>query len=291
MTAVTVTSPIRGSFSSGSVSARTCRTDSLTRLIRSLIRDIQPMHALLLVGIGVWCFAIALVGGLLGLVLGNIRLPVFLAVAGNPAAAAGANIAVSGVAAAAGSIAHIRAGRVNWRLVAWMLPPSVAGAVAGGYLSTLLPANALRIGIGSGLLLFGIDLLRRRRERTPQPADHPDIRATVLAGAAIGVLGGLIGLILGTLRVPALLRWVHEEPAGVVGTNLVVGIAVGAAGLVGHAPGGVDWELLAVGGATSVPGALIGSRYTGRLSVAALLRAIGVILVISGTITIGRGVW
>jgi uncharacterized membrane protein YfcA len=75
----------------------------------------------------------------------------------------------------------------------------------------------------------------------------------------------------------------------VVGTNLVVGIAVGAAGLVGHAPGGVDWELLAVGGATSVPGALIGSRYTGRLSAAGLLRAIGGILVVSGTITIARG--
>jgi len=247
------------------------------------------MHALLLVGIGLWCFAIALVGGLLGLVLGNIRLPVFLAVAGNPAAAAGANIAVSGVAAAAGSIAHIRAGRVHWRLVAWMLPPSVAGAVAGGYLSTLLPANALRIVIGSALLLFGIDLFRRRRERTPQPADHPDIRAAVLAGAAIGVLGGLIGLILGTLRVPALLRWVHEEPARVVGTNLVVGIAVGAAGLVGHLPGGIDWALLAVGAVSSIPGALIGSRYTGRLSTTALLRAIGVILMISGTFTIMRG--
>ena len=48
------------------------------------------MHALLLVGVGVWCFAIALAGGLLGLVLGNIRLPVFLAVGINPAAAAGA---------------------------------------------------------------------------------------------------------------------------------------------------------------------------------------------------------
>ena len=36
-----------------------------------------------------------------------------------------------------------------------------------------------------------------------------------------------------------------------------------AAGLLGHLPGGVDWTLLAVGGATSIPGALLGSRYTG----------------------------
>ena len=45
-TAVTVTRPIRGSFNSGSVSARTWRTDSFTRRIRSLIRDIQATHAL-----------------------------------------------------------------------------------------------------------------------------------------------------------------------------------------------------------------------------------------------------
>ena len=112
----------------------------------------------------------------------------------------------------------------------------------------------------------------------------------MIAGAAIGAIGGLIGLILGTLRVPALIRWVGEEPVRAVGTNLVVGIAVGAAGLLGHVPGGVDWRLLAVGGATSIPGALLGSRYTGRLSAPALLRAIGVILLISGITTILRGV-
>ncbi len=246
------------------------------------------MHALTLAAVGVWCFFVALVGALLGLVLGNIRLPIFLLVGVNPAAAAGANIAVSGLAAAAGSSAHIKAGRVHWRLVAWMLPPSVAGAVGGGIASTYLPANTLRLVIGSCLLGFGIDLVRPRRAVIPPPRDTPDLTAAVVTGLVVGAIGGLIGLILGTLRVPALIRWVGEEPSRVVGTNLVVGIAVGAAGLLGHLPGGVDWSLLAVGGASSVPGALIGSRYTGRLSAGALLRAIGVVLVVSGTLTIVR---
>jgi uncharacterized membrane protein YfcA len=248
------------------------------------------VHALTLAAVGVWCFIVAFAGGLLGLVLGNIRLPVLLLVGSNPAATGGANIAVSGLAAAAASIRHIRAKRVDWRLVLWMLPPSVVGAVAGGFAAGHLPANTLRIVIGAVLVAFGVDLLRPRRNPVPPPREKPDLRAAVLAGAAIGAIGGLIGLILGTLRVPALIRWVGEEPARVVGTNLVVGIAVGAAGLLGHLPGGVDWTLLAVGGGTSVPGALLGSRYTGRLSTASLLRAIGVILVVSGTITIVRGV-
>jgi len=248
------------------------------------------VHALALTAVGVWCFVVALVGGLLGLVLGNIRLPVFLLAGSNPAAAGGANIAVSGVAAAAGSLAHFRARRVDWRLAAWMIPPSVVGAVGGGYAAGHLPADVLRVVIGGALLVFGLDLLRRRRQEIPEPRDAPDLRAAVLAGAAIGAIGGLIGLILGTLRVPALIRWVGEEPARAVGTNLVVGVAVGGAGLIGHIPSGVDWTLLAVGAGASIPGALIGSRYTGRLSAPVLLRAIGVILVVSGTLTIVRGV-
>jgi uncharacterized membrane protein YfcA len=247
------------------------------------------VHALTLTAVGVWCFVVAFTGGLLGLVLGNIRLPVLLLVGSSPAATGGANIAISGLAAAAGSIGHIRAKRVDWRLVAWMLPPSVAGAVAGGYAAGRLPADTLRIVIGAALLAFGVELLRPRRTALSPPREEPNLRAAVIAGAAIGALGGLIGLILGTLRVPALIRWVGEEPARVVGTNLVVGIAVGAAGLVGHLPGGIDWTLLAVGAGASVPGALLGARYTGRLSAPALLRAIGVILLISGTTTILRG--
>lgn len=248
------------------------------------------MHAITLAAVGVWCFVVAFVGALLGLVLGNIRLPILLLVGSSPAATGGANIAVSGLAAAAGSISHVRARRVNWRLVAWMLPPSVAGAVAGGYAAGHLPANTLRIVIGAALLAFGVDLLRPREHGSPAPRTEPNLRAAVVAGAVIGALGGLIGLILGTLRVPALIRWVGEEPARVVGTNLIVGIAVGAAGLLGHLPGGIDWTLLAVGAGASVPGALLGSRYTPRLSAPALLRAIGVILLVSGATTIIRGV-
>jgi uncharacterized protein len=238
--------------------------------------------------VGAWCFVTAVAGGLVGLVLGNIRLPVLLFAASAPAPAGGANIAISGIAAATASVTHVRARRVEWRLVCWMLPPSVAGAVGGGFLATRVPADALRIVIGAVLIVFGADTLRTRR--APAPAGGAlNLRAAVAAGLAIGFLGGLIGLILGSLRMPALLRWVGQEPGRATGTNLVVGIAVGAAGLIGHLPGGVDWTLLAVGAAASIPGALIGSRLTGRLSAAQLLRAVGAILLVAGAAAIVQG--
>src|SRR5919108_4613223 len=100
--------------------------------------DAEPLG---IVALAAWCFTVALSGGLVGLVLGNIRLPVVLLAASAPAAGAGANIGISGVAAAAASIAHIRAGRVHWRLFAVMAPPSIIGALIGGYVFGLLPRS------------------------------------------------------------------------------------------------------------------------------------------------------
>lgn len=245
------------------------------------------MDALELVALVLWCFAVALAGGLVGLVLGNIRLPAVLLVASSPAAGAGANIGVSGVAAFTAAAAHIRAGRINWRLFAWMAPPSMAGAVVGGWLSGAIPDQALLLAIGALLLYFGIDLLRPTGASTePARSERLDIRAAVVTGAAIGLIGGFVGLILGSLRMPALLRYVGETPTRAVGTNLAVGVCVGVAGVIGHVPEGVDWDVLAICSAASIPGALLGARLTGRLSERALLRAIGAVLVAAGATTI-----
>ena len=180
----------------------------------------MALHALALAAVAAWCFVTALAGGLVGLVLGNIRLPALLLISSSPAAGAGANIGVSGVAAATAAVTQVRAGRIHWRVFWWMAPPSVIGAVLGGLVSGELPGTALLIVIGVLLIAFGVDLLRprgpiRRREEL-------NIPAAVASGAVIGFLGGVVGLILGSLRMPALLRFVGEEPVRAVGTNLLV---------------------------------------------------------------------
>ena len=89
-------------------------------------------RAMDLIAFAAWCFLVALAGGLVGLVLGNIRLPAAVLLGSSPGAAAGANIGISAVSAATASIAHVRAGRVNWRLFGWMAPPSIVGAARRG---------------------------------------------------------------------------------------------------------------------------------------------------------------
>jgi uncharacterized protein len=241
------------------------------------------MTGLELVGVAAWSFAVAVAGGAVGLVLGNLRLPLFLLAASSPASAGGANIAVSGIAAATASTTHIRAGRINWRLFGWMAPPSVAGALAGGYFAGRVPRTALLLAIAAVLVYSGLDLLLRTGTSV-RTREAPHVLSAVLSGAVIGLLGGFVGLILGSLRMPALLRLVGEPPSRAVGTNLAVGVLVGAAGLLGHLPSAApDWRLIAVGGAASVPGALLGARLTGRLSDLALVKAIGAILLVAGT--------
>jgi uncharacterized membrane protein YfcA len=248
------------------------------------------LHVLLLVAVGLWCFVTALAGGLVGLVLGNIRLPVVVLAASSPAAGAGANIGISAIAALASATAHIRAGRIDWRLFAWMAPPSMVGAVAGGLLSGVVPGNALLVVIGVTLLAFGADLVRSKPNGRRADPGGFSARAAILTGALIGVLGGFVGLILGALRLPALLRFVGAEPFRAVGTNAAVGFCLGVAGVFGHLPGGVDWTLLGVGAVTSVPGAIVGARLTGRLDERQLFRAVGVVLLVAGTAMILQGI-
>jgi uncharacterized membrane protein YfcA len=210
--------------------------------------------------------------------------------ASSPAAGAGANIGISAVAALAAAVTHIRAGRIDWRVFRWMTPPSVVGAVAGGLLSGVIPGNALLIAIGVTLLAFGIDLLRPRPARAAPHARAESVSAAVVTGLSIGLLGGFVGLILGSLRIGALLRFVGADAFRAVGTNVSVGFCLGVAGVAGHLTGGVDWTLLAVGAAASVPGALLGSRLTGRLDEGQLLRAVGAVLLVAGVAMVVQGI-
>jgi uncharacterized membrane protein YfcA len=220
-----------------------------------------------------------------GLVLGNLRLPLVVLLASSPAAGAGANVAISGAAALAAGGAHARAGRVEWGLFAWMAPTSLVGGVVGGLISGVLPSRLL-LGVIAVVVLYGaLEVLRYRRE--PDAAGQPPSRGELLLNAAaigfaVGVLGGVVGLILGSLRLPAMVRWIGVGPHAAVGTNAAVGVAVAVGGLVGHLPSGVDWDLLAVGAAAAIPGAYLGSHLTGRLDEHSLLRACAAVMVVSG---------
>jgi uncharacterized membrane protein YfcA len=217
-----------------------------------------------------------------GLVLGNLRLPVVLQFSSSAAAGAGANVAISAASAFTASIAHWRGGRIDWRLFRLMAPPSLLGGIAGGLVSGLLPQRLLLAVIAVVVLYGAVELTRRQRRPAPHEPAAGGRWVAIAIAFAVGVLGGLVGLILGTLRLPAMVRWLGTSPKAAVGTNAATGVVVGVGGLIGHLAGGIDWDLLGAGCVGAVPGAYLGALLTGRLDDRALLRTIAAILVVAG---------
>ena len=234
----------------------------------------------LLLGFG-GSFVAGYIGSVLGLVLGTLRLPLILIAAGSPAAGAGTNIAISAAAAGAGGLRHARAGRVNWRVVAWMAPPSMAGAVLGSLAAGSVPRAALDGLIATVLVWSGVDVALR--PIASRPRERLRVGRSVGYGLVIGAIGGAVGVILGTLRMQALLRSVGMDIRSAVGTNLVVGFLLGVAGFITHAAKlDVDWPLLGAGMAGALPGAWLGAHVTGRASERMLRLALGLVLVAVG---------
>src|SRR5207342_3325890 len=200
---------------------------------------------------------------------------------GSPLAAAGTNIAISAAAAGAGGLRHAREGRVDWRVVSWIAFPSVAGAVLGALVADDVSESLLDGLIAAVLFWSGFDLALR--PIAPRPRRRLRlVRGTGLA-FLIGVLGGAVGVILGTLRMPALIRSVGLDVRKAAGTNLVVGFFLGVAGFATHALGeGVDWPVLVAGLAGAIPGGWLGARASGRVSENALRLALGIVLVAVG---------
>ena len=176
----------------------------------------------------------------------------------------------------------MRRGIVNWKVVVWMTPPSIVGALVGGYVSGRLREDVLLVLIGVVLVYFGVrTFVGSRNGRSARNGAR--MRPVVAWGLVIGLLGGLVGLILSTLRLPALIRHIGETPHRGSRHQPRRRVLARRRAVIGHLPGGVDWDPLLLGSVASIPGAILGSRITGRLSERQLLNAIGVALLIAGT--------
>ena len=242
-------------------------------------------------------------GGFVGLALGTMRLPALLLMGIPAPSAAGVNIMVSSLSALTGSIRHLREGRVNLRIVLVMGVPAFAGAFIGGFGSRWAP-EALLVSL-AGLLVFwqGVEFLIRVVPRGGGPGSArenlwggtPAFTGNRMAleagiGLAVGLLGGAVGLILGSIRLPALIRILRVDPRIAAGTNLFIGFVMGSVGWIGHlAQGHVNYPLLAMMAASAMVGSYYGAKLTGRVSLDRLIGVTGVALLGVGALLVWHG--
>ena len=109
-------------------------------------------------------------------------------------------------------------------------------------------------------------------------------------GLGVGLLGGAVGLILGSIRLPALIRILRVDPRIAAGTNLFIGMLIGAFGWVGHVlQGEVDYALLVLMGSAAMIGSYYGAKLTGKVQLTNLILAMGLVLLVVGIFLTARG--
>jgi uncharacterized protein len=255
--------------------------------------EINFIYILFLSSIG---FIISFIGGMVGLVLGVIRLPFILSTGLSVTESVGTNIGVSTLGAITAAIQHIRNKNISFLIFIIMALTGAIGAFYGASLTKNVPINFLLILIGLIISYESFILLKENKsnddkittqhllnlhqESTSQNSYY-DIFLESIIGFLVGILGGLVGLVLGSIRLPAMIKILKTEPKIAVGTNMLISSVMGISGFIGHVISNeVNFLYIIVLGPSAMIGGFLGARYTNRLSPTNLKRLIGLVLAI-----------
>jgi len=249
-------------------------------------------------------FAIGFVGGMVGLVLGVVRFPVVLNMETSASVTAGTNLGISTLGAITAALRHYRLGNVHLSLFLILGLTGAAGAFIGSFLTGYVPVSYLLVVIGIIVLYESYVLLKGSRtkeenikkneiienpkseggENSNRMFVHMQEKSIFLEsviGFGIGILGGIVGLVLGSIRMPAMISILKMEPRIAVGTNLAASSIMGISGLIGHIiNNNIDYFVLIIMGVGAMIGGYLGARYTNRFSERSLKRIIGLVLIV-----------
>jgi uncharacterized membrane protein YfcA len=241
-----------------------------------------------------WYLDLALaLTGLVGLSLGLLggggsilAVPVLVYVAHiAPADAIAMSLVIVGTTSAIGSVAHSRAGAVEWRTAMRFGGAGIVTAFVGGLLTRYVPGRVLLVSFAALMIVVGAWMLIRGRRRTVEPTTRREPRRAraLLAGATVGFITGFLGVGGGFLIVPALIAFTGLDMRRAVGTSLVVIAINSAAALLGHLSGGhLHWLLAGAFTGLSVGGALVGATLGRRIPADRLRATFATFVVVVG---------
>jgi uncharacterized membrane protein YfcA len=234
----------------------------------------------LLLGAGVGLFL-----GLFGGGGSVVAVPIFVYALGYGAREAVAmSLVVVGLTSLVGAARAWRAGDVRPRPALMLGAVAMTGAYAGARVAAFV-SEGVQLGLFATVLLCsaGLMLVRRRADTgSVRGAARPPAGRIVLAGVAVGVLTGLVGVGGGFLVVPALVL-LGVPMSGAVGSSLVViamNAAAGVMGYLGHVE--LSWAVLSVVTSAAIAGLFGGGRLASLIPPAARRRAFAGFLLVIG---------
>ena len=196
--------------------------------------------------------------------------------------AAGTNIGVSTFGAAAAAIRHFRQKNISLQTFLIMAATGSTGGFFGSVFTKYIPVTLL-LGIIAIIVLYeAFVLIKSSRKKKDEemrrsnnnkednnnldlihdpssalrssPSNSSNISGVYnkqfiftesFIGFGIGFVGGLVGLIIGSIRLPAMISVLKMETKVAIGTNLAVSSLTGASSLVGHIiNGNVDFLMM-----------------------------------------------
>ena len=242
-----------------------------------------------LVAVAVIGLGIGFVGGLFGKGGSAMATPLLYA-AGIPAAiAVAAPLPATIPSTLAASIPYRRERLVDERVVRTSLLFGVPATALGALLTMWVDAADLVRITDLVLVAMGLRFLLRPRGDDGRAVVVSDRRLALVA-IVVGLVSGLLANSGGFLLAPLYVAVVKLPIKPALASSLAVAAVLAVPGTVVHAAlGHIDWAVVAVFAATSVPLAFLGARVALRTDAARLERAYGIVLALVGAAFLTHG--
>ncbi len=237
--------------------------------------------------------AVAAIGAGVGLLSGifgkggsAVATPLLAAV-GIPAVAAVASPLPATIATTmAAATAYWRDGQIDRRVVGITVAIGIPATIAGAVTTRWVDANILVLITDLILAALGLLVLVEGRQ-TPVGDDRPapaPLGPTAMIALTVGFASGLLANSGGALLAPLYLTVLHLPIKRTFASSLTAATALAVPATAVHTLlGHIDWAVVAVFAAASVPLAAVGARLALRTSSIRLEKAYGVTLIGLGT--------
>jgi len=261
-----------------------------------------PLHILLLV-IG---FGVGTYGTLIGAGGGFVLVPILLVIypTETPTQLTAVSLATVFANAGSGSVAYLRARRVDLRSAAFFSLATLPGAVLGALTVQALSRGAFNVLFGAVLTMASLVLLSNPDRRLHLERIFPaterrelidaeghtyrykyNLPLALAASAVVGFLSSLLGIGGGIIHVPFMAQVLGFPTHIATATSHAVLAVMAGAGTITHlvqgAFNGILYRTLFLA-AGVVLGAQVGARLSGRVRSASLLRLLALALLLVG---------
>jgi uncharacterized protein len=190
----------------------------------------------------------------------------------------------------AGSIEHYRKGNINLRIGLIFGVTGLIGALAGAYISNLVPSALMQKLFGAYALALVIPMVLTSKNRlknsggatkSSPPLTTSKISLCAFFGVLSGIMAGLFGT-SGTASIVAGLYILGLPVTVVVGTSVLVVLFNAVSGFAGHLIIGTQFNLIIllflVSG--SVIGGFLGPKILARINVQTLEKVYGILFIL-----------